>query len=211
MNSNYPVHDYPLPLHPGENHLADFSASYQVGRIFLATVDQRTGTGGLVYTHPQPNVPPPYSLVHGIVIPFGTTTVTRNRWQCPICSESFLRRQERDRHELKHVPYFIHCPLPHCAWRGNRTDLFKKHWQQEDHRSYHEYYGRTPGRSQIETFDPWLILKQIINGAISLREAEDQANFLVQVKACELQKPSMLTDPWGRNKRRLIERARPRW
>ncbi|KAH9074831.1 hypothetical protein EDB83DRAFT_2312334 [Lactarius deliciosus] len=201
--SHYPVHGHPLQLTLGENRLAGFSTSYQ-------TIEQWAGTGGLVYTLPRPNSPPPSSIIHSTVIPLGTTTVTRSRWQCPICLESFLRRQERDRHELKHVPYFIHCPLPHCVWRGNRTNLFKKHWQQEDHHSYHECYGRIPGRSQIETFDPWLILDQIISGAISLREGEDQAVFLVQMKACELQKPGMLTDPWGRNKRRLIGQVRPR-
>ncbi|KAI9428563.1 hypothetical protein H4582DRAFT_2067010 [Lactarius indigo] len=141
MNGNCPVSGYPLQLTPGENHFADFSASYQ-------TVEQWTGTGDLVYILLQPNFLPP---------------------------SSFLHRQERDRRELKHVPYFIHCPLPHCMWRGNRTNLFKKHWQQEDHRSSHEYYGHTPGRSQIETFDPWLILNQIIDGVISLREGEGQA------------------------------------
>ncbi|KAH9012652.1 hypothetical protein EDB85DRAFT_1013150 [Lactarius pseudohatsudake] len=199
MNSNYPVHDY-LQLTPGENHLMNFSASFQ-------PVEQRASTGGLFYALPQPKFLAPSFPIHSIVIPHGTTTVTRNRWQCHICTESFPRRQERDRHELKHVPYFIHCPLLHCVWRGNRTNLFKKHWQQEDHRSYHEYYGSTPGRGQTETFDPRLILKQIINGDISLREGEDQAIFLVQVKGYELQKPSMLTDPWGRNKRHSIERS----
>ncbi|KAH8996532.1 hypothetical protein EDB86DRAFT_3243400 [Lactarius hatsudake] len=126
----------------------------------------------------------------------------------PSCQNRSTRRQERDRHELVHVPYFIHCPLPHCAWRGNRADLFKKHWQQEDHRSYHEYYGRTPEQGHIETFDPWVILKQIINGAISLREGEDQAIVSVQVKAYELQKSSMWLDPWGRNKRHLMGQTR---
>ena len=97
----------------------------------------------------------------------------------------------------------MHCPLPHCTWRGNRAGLFKKHWQQEDHRGYHEHHGRFPERNQFETFNPWVILDQIVNGAISLSEGEVQAIFLVRMKACELQKPSMWTDPWGRNKRHL--------
>jgi len=92
----------------------------------------------------------------------------------------------------------MHCPLPHCAWRGNRAGLFKRHWQQESHRGYHEYYGHTPKGSQIVTYDPWVILDQIIDGTLSLREGQDQAVVLVQVKAYELQKPSMWMDPWGR-------------
>ena len=131
-------------------------------------------------------------------------TSSRKRWRCPICSGSFSRWQELDRHKLTHVPYFMHCPLPHCSWRGNRASLFKKHWQQEDHRSYHGLYGRAPERSQIETFNPWLILDQIIHGAISLCEGETQAISLVRVKACELEKPSMWMEPWGRQKRHLV-------
>lgn len=203
MNSSCPAPSY-LQHAPGENSFCQCEASHQ-------PVEQWTSTGSLVFIQPQLNFPTLSSTTHSTVIPFGTAVVTRNRWQCPICSESFARRQERDRHELKHVPYFIHCPLPHCAWRGNRTNLFKKHWQQEDHRRYHEYYGRTPKRSQIETFDPRLILNQITNGAISLHEGEDQAISLVQVKACELQKMSMLMDPWGRNKRYLMGQPRARW
>ena len=48
------------------------------------------------------------------------------------------------------------------------------------------------------TYDPWVILDQIIDGTLSLREGQDQAVVLVQVKAYELQKPSMWMDPWGR-------------
>ncbi|KAH9074835.1 hypothetical protein EDB83DRAFT_1873967 [Lactarius deliciosus] len=210
MNNNCPVHSYLFQHTSGENPFANFfcqcSASHQL-------VEQWANTEDLVYTQLQPNLPPPsYSIQSAITPPI---TATRIRWQCHICLESFHRRQERDRHELVHVPYFIHCPLPHCAWRGNRADLFKKHWQQEDHRSYHEYYGRTPEQGHIETFDPWVILKQIINGAISLHEGEDQAIVSVQVKAYELQKSSMWLDPWGRNKRHLMgqtrEQVRVRW
>ncbi|KAH8996488.1 hypothetical protein EDB86DRAFT_2918721 [Lactarius hatsudake] len=128
-------------------------------------------------------------------------------WHAPFAQNRFSRKQERNRHLLKHVPYFIHCPLPHCAWRGNRAGLFKKHWQQEDHRAYHKQYSHSPRGSQIETYDPWAILGQIINGTISPREGEDQAIFLVQMKAFELQKLNMWMDPGGRKKRRSMRRA----
>ncbi|KAH8988044.1 hypothetical protein EDB92DRAFT_1817681 [Lactarius akahatsu] len=184
MSNSCPVHSYLFQHTPGENYFANFLCQCSVSHQL---VEQWANTNDLVYIQLQPNLPPPsYSIQSTITLPI---TATRTRWQCHICLESFHRRQERDRHELTHVPYFIHCPLPHCAWRGNRADVFKKHWQQEDHCSYHEYYGRTPERGHIETFDPWVILKQIINGAISLREGEDQAIVSVQVKAYELQKP----------------------
>ncbi|KAI9437698.1 hypothetical protein H4582DRAFT_295472 [Lactarius indigo] len=197
MNNSCPMHGYLFQHTHGENLFKNFcqcSASHQL-------VEQLANAEDLVCVQLQPNLPPPFYSIQSTITP--PTTATRIRWPCRICLASFPRRQERDRHELTHVPYFIHCPLPHCTWRGNRADLFKKHWQQEDHRSYHEYYGRIPERSQIETFDPWLILKQIINGAISLREGEDQAIVSVQVKAYELQKPGMWLDPWGRNKKAL--------
>jgi hypothetical protein len=47
----------------------------------------------------------------------------------------------------------------------------------------------------------------MIDGAISLFEGEVQAIGLVQVKAFQLQKPSMWRDPWGRKKRRVLEQA----
>lgn len=163
---------------------------------------QWASTEDFIYTEPLPNFPAPSFPIQTIVTP--PVTTTKNRWRCPICPGSFSRWQERDRHELTHVPYFIHCPLPHCAWRGNRTGLFKKHWQQEDHRGYHEYFGHTPERSQSETFNPREILNQIASGALSLRAGEVKAIVLVRVKACELQKLSMWMDPWGRNKKHWI-------
>ena len=59
------------------------------------------------------------------------------------------------------------------------------------------------------TYDPWVILNQLINGAISLSEAEKQAIVLVRVKAHELQKPSMGRDPWGRKGHSMTQREAP--
>ena len=151
----------------------------------------------MVYTRPQPNMPAPSSPIHSTITPLVTTT--GNHWRCPIPPNSFLRWRERGRYLLRHIPYFMHCPLPHCAWRGNRADLFKSHWQQEDHCRYHVYYGRTPKRSQIETYDPWIILNEIKDGLISIHEGKNRANILVRQKACALQKTKVWTDAWGRS------------
>jgi len=185
-----------LPLTPGENHSANFL--YQWFALHQP-VQQWPSTEDLADTELQPNLPAPSFPIQSITTPLVTTT--SDHWPCPICPRSFSRWQERDRHTLTHVPYFMHCPLPHCTWRGNRAGLFKKHWQQKNHHIYHEIYGLSPERGQIETFNPWVILDQIANGAISLREGEGRAIVLVRVKASELQKPSMWADPWGRNKR----------
>ena len=216
MNSNFPAPSY-LQHTPGDNQLANLfcqsSASHQVRRFFFLAmyhfddlfyqpVEQRESTGDLLYIQPQPDLAAPFSPTHHTITP--PVTTKKNRWQCIICPKSFTRRQERNRHELSHVPCFLHCPLPHCAWRGRRAGLFRKHWEKEDHRSYHEHYGRTPRRSQIQTFDPWMILNQIISGDISSHEGEVQAILLVQAKACELQKPAMWMDPWGGNNGRMM-------
>lgn len=190
MNSHCPVHvDYFLQHQPGDYPFAKYFCQCLE---CLENVEQWSDTEG----QPQANLPAPSSSIHSTVTL--RTTTTEKHWPCHICPESSPRWQDRDRHQLTHIPYFIHCPLPHCAWRGNRPDLFKKHWQKEDHRDYHERYGHTPERSQIETYDPWEILNQIINDTISPNEGEAQAILLVQVKAYELQKMDVWTDPWGR-------------
>ncbi|KAH9054303.1 hypothetical protein EDB87DRAFT_109029 [Lactarius vividus] len=205
MNSNYPVHGYCLFQHtPSDNHLGESSChpfgSHQI-------VEQQRGDTDAAYIQSLQNSSAPSSPNRRTVPSRITTTGSHLDLACAICPESFPRKQERNRHLLKHVPYFMHCPLPHCAWRGNRAGLFKKHWQQEDHRAYHKHYGHSPRGSQIETYDPWAILEQVINGAISPREGEDQAIFLVQMKGFELQKLNMWMDPGGRNKKRSMRRA----
>lgn len=119
----------------------------------------------------------------------------------------FSRWQERDRHELVHLPFHIHCPAPRCAWRGNRPDAFRTHWHREDHCSYHEQFGCTPEQSQIETYNLKEILDQIKTGAISPLDGQNDAILRVQVKSYELEKPDMLTHPWGKNRRHEITKS----
>ena len=150
---------------------------------------------------PQPNDPGPSSAIWRPIVP--SLITTNNQWPCSVCPESFPRRQERDRHELAHLPFYLHCPVSGCKWRGNRPGSFKRHWEQKDrgHLSHREQYCRTPGRSQIETFNPKEILDQIKNRAISLTQGQNDAIFMVQVKGYELDKPDMMTHPWGRCRR----------
>lgn len=116
-----------------------------------------------------------------------------------MCQDFCSCRQDLDRHELVHIPFYIHCPAPGCAWHGNRPSEFWKHWEQKGHRSYYNY---TPGQSEIETYNPKLILDQIRKGTISLPKGQEDAVLLVQIKSYELGKPDMLTHPWGKNRRR---------
>lgn len=158
-----------------------------------------TGPEELVDAWPQTNLPTPSSPIESSITPL-VATPTKD-WYCHFCLDSFHRWQDRDRHEQTHLPYFFHCPIPHCEWRGNRTHTFKTHWKQKDHRPYHKFYGHSPERRQIETYDPQPILKQLRRGDIPSCEAKDEAVLLVQVKAYELQKLSMWTDPQGRSRK----------
>ena len=187
-------------------HVASYHGKAEIVRVLL----DGGATTSLNGYQQQPHFPAPSSPIgwQNTSTPSAITTVNR-LWQCSICLDLFSRRQERERHQLLHIPFFLHCPLPHCAWRGNRYNSFRKHWQKEDHRSYHEQYGHTPEQSQVETYDPRVILNQLINGAISLREAQDDAVFLVQIKSYELQKADMLTHPWGRERHSMTQGEPP--
>jgi hypothetical protein len=169
--------------------------------------DQQPGNTEDSVSQLQPTVPGPSCpvlrrVMRRVALPVNTTS-NLSCSMSPLCREPFLRRQERDRHELAHLPFFLHCPVAGCLWRGNRGNEFQKHWQQKDptHHSGRKQYGCTPERSQIETFDPKEILDRIKNGAISLTEGQDQAILMVQVKSFELEKLDMMTHPWGRSRR----------
>ncbi|KAN0138421.1 hypothetical protein V8E53_003884 [Lactarius tabidus] len=179
----------------GEGPSANYCSPSHYALDYLNQQLPITGTEGLVYACPNA-CPTPSSPVENSVV----ATPTKD-WYCHFCLVPFHRWQDRGRHEQAHLPHFLHCPLPHCEWRGNRTHTFKTHWQKKDHRPFHKFYGHFPERSQIETYDPQPILNQFRNGEISFSEAADQAIFVVQVMAYELQKPSMWRHPWGRGRK----------
>jgi hypothetical protein len=111
---------------------------------------------------------------------------------CPACGLKLYRWRDRDRHILTHLPHWIHCPLPHCAWRGNRVKSIAKHWMRQDHLPYHESYGLTPRLEQFQIFDPQEFVNLITAGIISASDAAVLALIIVGVKAKQLQKSSML-------------------
>ncbi|KAI9463264.1 hypothetical protein BJY52DRAFT_74663 [Lactarius psammicola] len=124
-------------------------------------------------------------------------TTPRNPKQCPVCQAMFRRWQECDRHLLSYLPHWIHCPLPHCSWRGNRVTAFKQHWQRRDHRKYYESYGCSPGQERFEIYDPQEFVDQIKAGTIPVSVVAGCALFHVSTKALQLQKPSMSANLWG--------------
>jgi uncharacterized C2H2 Zn-finger protein len=156
-------------------------------RKFQGAVNARTALHPDMYPLPSQN---------RITTPTATAA-PRNPKQCPACGLIFSRWQDRDRHVLTHLPHWIHCPLLHCAWRGNRIKSIKLHWKRQDHLQYHESYGPTPIRDQFEIFDPQPFVNQTKAGTISASDAASQALIIVDVKADQLQKLSLSENPWG--------------
>ena len=135
------------------------------------------------------------SQINSTAIP--ATATPGNPKQCSACGLKFTRWQDRDRHIFTHLPHWIHCPLPGCAWRGTRIKSIKQHWKRQDHLQYHKFYGRTLRREQFAAFEPQELVNQIKAGTISTDDAAFQALNSVLVKADQLQKSSMLENPWG--------------
>jgi len=181
MNSNCPVHGKPF---------LDTPSNYPFAKYCLCstsdeTVEHSGNTKADVCTQSEPNSPGPSSIT-----PHVATTTSST---CFVCSKDFRRWQDRDRHELTHLPFFLHCPAPDCEWRGNRPNVFKDHWDRE----HDTEYSGCPEPS--ETFDPQEILERIKNGNISLCEGVEEAILIVQVMGYDLQKWGMLERPWGRD------------
>jgi len=189
-----------MSSNPVHAHSDDPFAYFDFGAF--ETDEQPGDTEDPFSTQPQPDFAGPSSDPSPIQNPITPLPVitTVNRWPCPMCPETFRREQERNRHELTHIPFFLHCPLPHCPWRGNHIYSFKKHWQKADHLSYHQHYGHAPEGYQIETFNPHVILQHIKDGAISLTDGEDIAIALVELKGHDLEKLSMWKNLWGRKR-----------
>jgi hypothetical protein len=166
-----------------------------------ALLPQDGGSGNTLdsptFFHIMPRAPPASHYNGNSTSAPPVTTTPGNPKICPACGHKFSRWQDRDRHISIHLPHWIHCPLPHCAWRGNLIKSIKLHWKRQDHLKYHESYGDTLSQEQFEIFDPQPYVNQIKAGTISASDAAFQALFFVDVKAAQLQKSSMSENPWG--------------
>ncbi|KAF8271184.1 hypothetical protein EI94DRAFT_1698315 [Lactarius quietus] len=122
------------------------------------------------------------------------TATPEKPYKCPVqvCPLEFPRWQDRDRHLSIHLPHWIHCPLLDCTWRGNRVKTFEQHWLK-----CHKSCGRIPKREDFEIFNPKEFTNEINAGTISVGAVADCAIIHVLTKADQLQKRSMLENPWG--------------
>jgi hypothetical protein len=126
-----------------------------------------------------------------------TTMALRDSKRCPECRAKLTRWQDCDRHILTHLPHWIHCPLSHCPWRGNRVKSFEQHWKGKDHSQFYQSCGGIPKREHFEIFNPQVLLNPIKAGTISVSVAAVQACIWVVEKSVQLQKPSLYKNVWG--------------
>jgi hypothetical protein len=126
----------------------------------------------------------------------------RRDWPCPVpgCSSSLGRLQDRDRHILIHLPYWIHCPNLDCSWRGDRPSDFKRHWRRD-----HSSSSQEPSEDQHKTYDPLPLVGKIVWGTLSIQDANEHALSMVRKKSSELGMKDMYENPWGRKGRKRTQ------
>lgn len=118
-------------------------------------------------------------------------------WPCPICPSSFRRWQDQERHMLLHLPYWIYCPNPGCSWRGDRPDVFKKHWGAD-----HPSSSQEPDKNGFTIYDPEPLIEGILEGSILIEEAQSRAVLEVRRRTQELDKLELWDNCWGRKERK---------
>ena len=178
-----------------------------------------TGTLLNAYSKATPRGPsfdPSSSLVDGVAVSQVSATVSNNvlckiglnvsaqmgpardGHKCPACNVVFHRTQERKRHMLMHLPYWLLCPEADCAWRGDRWANLHTH-----HDKYHP--SRSPGvdKNECIIYDPWPLVQGIIDNAITPQNAAEQAISLLEKKAVEVEKLGLWeVNFWGRERRK---------
>ncbi|KAH8993532.1 hypothetical protein EDB92DRAFT_417101 [Lactarius akahatsu] len=119
-------------------------------------------------------------------------------WLCPRCREPFRRPQDRNRHLLSHLPYWVACSYGGCSWRGYRLDAFRKH-RDSEHRST----SQVPDENGSRLYDPGPLVDGIVRGSISIGDAENWAIRRIRNKALSLDNDELFMDPWGRKGKNL--------
>jgi hypothetical protein len=126
----------------------------------------------------------------------GVPTNARERWPCPVtgCTKDFGRPQERDRHLLTYLPYWLFCPFPDCSWRGDRYNNLKNHWL------IHANTSLCPRIEDCKIYEPAPLVQSIVRGE-SLIEVTATAISAVTSRAIELDKVGVWRDDWGHRRR----------
>jgi F-box-like/Zinc finger, C2H2 type len=135
-------------------------------------------------------------LVDAIQASFGT-----GFYSCPDCGRNFRRRRDVERHVLSHLPYWTYCVQPGCGWTGNRHSVLRAH-----------FYTTHPGvpfsgHGESMIYDAHALVKQRLNGEITLEQAECEAHLSFQSKAAELGKQGIWREGRKRGSRFHVSRA----
>jgi hypothetical protein len=128
-------------------------------------------------------------------------SVPRLPWRCPVCAATFRRWQDQRRHILTHLPKSLYCPEPDCCWRGDRPDSLIKHWW-NDHPSSSGQEPDNSDKGQFTIYEPEPLVEGLLNGSISIQEAQTVAKLKVKIRAEELGKLRMWGSLWGRRLKR---------
>lgn len=115
---------------------------------------------------------------------------------CPICSASPRRLQDRKRHISSHLPRWLQCQAPGCSWRGDRWEHLRNH-----RRKIHPSNSQESDTPESVIYDPWPLIERITDNT-TFEIEKTMAIFLVEKRAKELGKSELWKDPWGRKRRR---------
>lgn len=114
---------------------------------------------------------------------------------CPVCSASFKRWQDRERHKLSHLPRWLQCQDPGCSWRGDRWEHLRTHRLKAHQSSSQELNTR-----ESIIYDPSPLLNAIIDNT-TFEIAKTNAISFVKEKAKKLGKLELWGDLFGRRRR----------
>jgi hypothetical protein len=98
----------------------------------------------------------------------------------PTCNplQTWGRRQELERHVLRHLPHHICCPYPSCGWSGSRHYPFVEHYKKK-HLKVEAPDSDVP---EALTYNAKPLAKRLVNGEITMAAAIKEADTLVRKK-----------------------------
>ena len=118
-------------------------------------------------------------------------------WLCPVCSALLGRSQDRRRHILSHLPHWVQCPDTGCSWRGDRWETLNRH-----RHNVHPSSSQEPDKNIAVIYNPWPLVRGIIEGTTLIEDARAFAISVVERRAFELGKSGLWGDFWGRKGRK---------
>lgn len=102
---------------------------------------------------------------------------------CNSANQNWSRKQELERHVLRHLPHHIYCP--HCSWTGSRRYTFMEHYQRKHPNEKTPDFGAP---EEFTIYDAKVLAKRLVNKEITMATARDEANALMRKKQGRLDK-----------------------